>query len=105
MRNRRYTNRKGPLIVYNQDHGISKAFRNLPGVDILPVTALNLLHVRAWAACPGLMPSLGLQVSGTCVWCQVHCLHTTSSHRSLLWRLCLSSQCFVAACAWARLAA
>ena len=46
MRNRRYTNRKGPLIVYNQDQGISKAFRNLPGVDVLPVTALNLLHVR-----------------------------------------------------------
>ena len=42
---RRYTNRKGPLIVYDQDHGISKAFRNLPGVDVLPVTALNLLDV------------------------------------------------------------
>ena len=53
MRNRRYTNRKGPLIVYNQDQGISKAFRNLPGVDVLPVTALNLLHVR-----PGSRPSL-----------------------------------------------
>ena len=45
MRNRRYVNRKGPLIVYDQDNGISKAFRNLPGVDILPVDALNLLHV------------------------------------------------------------
>ena len=49
MRNRRYVNRKGPLIVYDQDNGITKAFRNLPGVDILPVSALNLLHVRlAW---------------------------------------------------------
>ncbi|KAK9793008.1 hypothetical protein WJX73_009122 [Symbiochloris irregularis] len=43
MRNRRYTNRKGPLIVYDNDNGISKAFRNLPGVDVLPVDALNLL--------------------------------------------------------------
>ena len=45
MRNRRYVNRKGPLIVYGEDNGISKAFRNLPGVDVLPVTALNLLQV------------------------------------------------------------
>ena len=45
MRNRRYVHRKGPLIVYDQDNGITKAFRNLPGVDVLPVTALNLLHV------------------------------------------------------------
>lgn len=27
MRNRRYTLRKGPLVVYGADHGISKAFR------------------------------------------------------------------------------
>lgn len=45
MRNRRYVNRKGPLIVYDQDNGITKAFRNLPGVDVLPVSALNLLHL------------------------------------------------------------
>jgi ribosomal protein L4 len=27
MRNRRYVLRKGPLVVYGADHGISKAFR------------------------------------------------------------------------------
>lgn len=31
MRNRRYVLRKGPLVVFGSDHGISKAFRNLPG--------------------------------------------------------------------------
>ena len=45
MRNRRYVGRKGPLIVFGTDNGIVKAFRNLPGVDVLPVTALNLLQV------------------------------------------------------------
>lgn len=45
MRNRRYVNRKGPLVIYGNDNGIAKAFRNLPGVDTAPVTALNLLQV------------------------------------------------------------
>jgi large subunit ribosomal protein L4e len=45
MRNRRYVGRKGPLVVYGEDNGIAKAFRNLPGVDVLPVTALNLLQL------------------------------------------------------------
>jgi large subunit ribosomal protein L4e len=45
MRNRRYVNRKGPLVVYGNDNGISQAFRNLPGVDVVPVTALNLLQL------------------------------------------------------------
>jgi len=48
MRNRRTVMRKGPLIIYNEDHGIKKAFRNLPGVDILSVDRLNLLKL-----CPG----------------------------------------------------
>ncbi len=43
MRNRRYVQRKGPLVIYNEDHGISQAFRNLPGVDLLRVDRLNLL--------------------------------------------------------------
>ena len=43
MRNRRFIQRKGPLIIYNEDHGISRAFRNLPGVDLLQVDRLNLL--------------------------------------------------------------
>lgn len=45
MRNRRYVGRKGPLVVYGEDNGIVKAFRNLPGVDVLPVTALNILQL------------------------------------------------------------
>jgi len=45
MRNRRYVNRKGPLVVYGNDNGISQAFRNLPGVDVVPVSALNLLQL------------------------------------------------------------
>merc|ERR1712137_450486 len=48
MRNRRYTMRRGPLVIYNEDHGIQQAFRNLPGVDVLPVDRLNLLKL-----CPG----------------------------------------------------
>ena len=47
MRNRRYTTRKGPLVVYAEDSGIVRAFRNIPGVDIARVDRLNLLQVRA----------------------------------------------------------
>jgi large subunit ribosomal protein L4e len=45
MRNRRYVNRRGPLVVYGADNGIAKAFRNLPGVDVASVDALNLLQL------------------------------------------------------------
>jgi large subunit ribosomal protein L4e len=45
MRNRRYVSRKGPLVIYGEDNGIAKAFRNVPGVDTLPVTALNILQL------------------------------------------------------------
>ena len=31
-RNRRYVQRKGPLIIYSEDSGLTRAFRNLPGV-------------------------------------------------------------------------
>ena len=47
MRNRRYTTRKGPLVVYAEDSGIVRAFRNIPGVDVARVDRLNLLQVRA----------------------------------------------------------
>lgn len=42
-RNRRYRKRRGPLIVYKEDNGLIKAFRNLPGVDLISIKALNLL--------------------------------------------------------------
>lgn len=31
MRNRRRIQRRGPCIIYNQDAGVTKAFRNIPG--------------------------------------------------------------------------
>lgn len=45
MRNRRYRQRRGPLIVYSEDQGIVKAFRNLPGVELVNVRRLNLLQL------------------------------------------------------------
>ncbi|KAJ7977020.1 60S ribosomal protein L4 [Quillaja saponaria] len=46
MRNRRYINRKGPLIVYGTEGAkIVKAFRNIPGVEIANVERLNLLKL------------------------------------------------------------
>ena len=45
MRNRRQVIRRGPLVVYNEDEGIRQAFRNLPGVDLCSVHALNLLQL------------------------------------------------------------
>ena len=37
--------RKGPLVIYNEDNGIRKAFRNIPGVDTCSVDRLNLLQL------------------------------------------------------------
>ncbi|CAL8470058.1 g9600 [Coccomyxa elongata] len=45
MRNRRYVTRKGPLVVYSGDSGISRAFRNIPGVELQSVESLNLLQL------------------------------------------------------------
>ncbi|KAF7966199.1 hypothetical protein HWV62_39708 [Athelia sp. TMB] len=45
LRNRRHRQRRGPLIVYNEDKGIVKAFRNLPGVEVVNVKRLNLLQL------------------------------------------------------------
>merc|ERR1719331_242903 len=45
MRNRRYVQRRGPLVVYGEDNGIKKAFRNLSGVEVADVSALNLLQL------------------------------------------------------------
>ena len=43
MRNRRYVQRKGPLVVYANDSGITKAMRNIPGVELCSVDRLGLL--------------------------------------------------------------
>ncbi|KAJ7478878.1 ribosomal protein L4 domain-containing protein [Mycena galericulata] len=45
IRNRRHRQRRGPLVVYNEDIGIVKAFRNLPGVELANVRRLNLLQL------------------------------------------------------------
>jgi large subunit ribosomal protein L4e len=57
MRNRRRVQRKGPLIIYDKDEGLSKAFRNIPGVETISVHKLNLLKLAP-----------GGHVGRLCVW-------------------------------------
>ncbi|EGW04311.1 60S ribosomal protein L4 [Cricetulus griseus] len=45
MRNRRRIQRRGPCIIYNEDNGIIKAFRNIPGITLLHVSKLNILKL------------------------------------------------------------
>ncbi|XP_057616220.1 60S ribosomal protein L4-like [Chionomys nivalis] len=45
MRNRRCIQRRGPCIIYNEDNGITKAFRNIPGITLLNVSKLNILKL------------------------------------------------------------
>lgn len=45
MRNRRTVMKRGPVIIYDKDNGIKKAFRNIPGVSLLCVERLNLLRM------------------------------------------------------------
>merc|ERR1719230_174041 len=45
LRNRRHVQKLGPLVIYDQDQGLTKAFRNIPGVDTIQVDALNLLKL------------------------------------------------------------
>lgn len=49
MRNRRYVQRRGPLVVYNEKGPLVKAFKNVPGVELVPVSALNLLQLAPGA--------------------------------------------------------
>lgn len=57
MRNRRRVQRRGPLIIYDKDQGLTKAFRNIPGVDTISVHRLNLLKLAP-----------GGHVGRFCVW-------------------------------------
>eukprot|EP00534_Pseudo-nitzschia_fraudulenta_P000504 CAMPEP_0201127964 /NCGR_PEP_ID=MMETSP0850-20130426/32132_1 /ASSEMBLY_ACC=CAM_ASM_000622 /TAXON_ID=183588 /ORGANISM="Pseudo-nitzschia fraudulenta, Strain WWA7" /LENGTH=382 /DNA_ID=CAMNT_0047396985 /DNA_START=44 /DNA_END=1192 /DNA_ORIENTATION=+ len=59
MRNRRYTMRRGPLVIYAENDGIELAFRNLPGVELCCVTRLNLLQLAP-----------GGHMGRFCVWSQ-----------------------------------
>merc|ERR1711913_95357 len=45
LRNRRRVQKLGPLVIYDQDQGLTKAFRNIPGVDVMQVDNLNLLKL------------------------------------------------------------
>jgi large subunit ribosomal protein L4e len=45
MRNRRNVKKRGPIIIYNKDNGITRAFRNIPGITLIPVAQLNLLKI------------------------------------------------------------
>merc|ERR1719482_529995 len=45
MRNRRFIQRRGPLVIYAKDNGITRAFRNIPGVELADVSSLNLLQL------------------------------------------------------------
>jgi len=44
-RNRRYRMRCGPLVIYNEDNGITRAMRNIPGVETASVENLDLLRL------------------------------------------------------------
>lgn len=59
MRNRRYTMRRGPLIIYQANDGVEQAFRNLPGVELCCVDRLNLLQLAP-----------GGHMGRFCVWSQ-----------------------------------
>ncbi|KAI9280674.1 ribosomal protein L4 domain-containing protein [Sporodiniella umbellata] len=45
LRNRRHRQRRGPLVIYDEDNGLVKGFRNLPGVELVNVRRLNLLQL------------------------------------------------------------
>lgn len=45
MRNRCRIQRRGPIIIYDKDNGITRAFRNIPGMTLIPVDRLNLLKI------------------------------------------------------------
>ena len=45
MRNRRFRQRRGPLVIYGDDEGLVKAIRNIPGIEHCQVSRLNLLQL------------------------------------------------------------
>merc|ERR1712060_939435 len=59
MRNRRFVQRRGPLVIYANDGGITHAFRNIPGVELASVDSLNLLQLAP-----------GGHLGRFCVWTQ-----------------------------------
>ncbi|RWS27616.1 60S ribosomal protein L4-A-like protein [Leptotrombidium deliense] len=45
MRNRRRIQKLGPVVIYSKDSGLTRAFRNIPGVETINVEKLNLLRL------------------------------------------------------------
>jgi len=45
MRGRKHVQKLGPCIVYAHDNGVVKSFRNIPGVQLIPVESLNILRL------------------------------------------------------------
>lgn len=67
MRNRARIQRRGPIIIYHQDNGITKAFRNIPGITLIPVDRLNLLKIAP-----------GGHVGRFCIWTESAFRHLDS---------------------------
>ena len=51
MRSRRYKTKKGPLIIISEDKGISKACKNVPGIDVSLVKDVSVEDLA-----PGTLP-------------------------------------------------
>ena len=49
MRRSTFKTKRGPLVVYANDKGIVKAFRNIPGVDVQNVSRLSLYQLAPGA--------------------------------------------------------
>ena len=45
MRNRRWRMKRGPLVIYKNDNGITRAFRNIPSVSLMSTDHMNLLKL------------------------------------------------------------
>jgi len=44
-RNRRYVQKRGPLVLYDQKTDLVRAFRNIPGIELCSVNRLNILQL------------------------------------------------------------
>merc|ERR1719189_1069994 len=44
-RGRKHVQKLGPLVVYKNDNGVVRGFRNIPGVELMNVNAMNILRL------------------------------------------------------------
>lgn len=45
MRNRKRIQKRGPIIIYRHDRGLTRAFRNIPGITLINIAKLNVLKM------------------------------------------------------------